>query len=61
MEARNRLTVTRGESEGDNGKEGFSQGTDIKDPWAWTTGWGLTVGVGVGQAGENNRRQLRQL
>ena len=26
--------------------EGSSQGTYIKDLWTWTTGWGLTAGVG---------------
>ena len=33
---------------GDQGKEyeGSSQVTCIKDPWTWTTGWRLTVGVG---------------
>ena len=24
-----------------------SEGTCVEDPWAWTTGWGLNVGVGV--------------
>ena len=27
-------------------REGSSQGTGIKDPRTWTTGWGLTVGAG---------------
>ena len=48
METRNRLAVTRGEGDGESGKEGeeSSQGTCINDPWTWTTGWGLTVGMG---------------
>ena len=37
--------------------EGSSQGTSVNDPWTWTTGWVLTVGVeGLGQrraTGEN--------
>ena len=34
------------------GKEGeSSQGTCIKDPWLWTTGWGLPEGLRVGVAG----------
>ena len=49
METKNKLTVTRREEEGDNGgkKRKGHQGTCIKDPWAWTTGWGrLNVEVG---------------
>ena len=36
--------------------EGSSQGSCIKDPWSWTTWWGLIVGArcGVTIAGENN-------
>ena len=30
-------------------RKGSNQQTGIKDPWTWTTGWGLTVGAGVGQ------------
>ena len=30
----------------------------MNDPWTWTTGWGLTVGEGVGGAGESNRGKL---
>ena len=43
--------MTREEGrEGEQGKEGkgSSQGTCMKDLWTWTTGWGLTVGVGDG-------------
>ena len=29
--------------------EGVSQRTCMNDPWAWTTGWGLTVGAGRGE------------
>ena len=49
MEIKNKLAVTRGEGrEGKWGTEGkgSSQGTCIKDPWKWTTGWGLTEGAG---------------
>ena len=45
-ETRNRLTVTREESEEWKRREGTSQGTCMNDPWTWTTGCGLTVGVG---------------
>ena len=53
MEIRNKLTVTRGEGQGDNGaKKGKGhQETWIKDPWTKTMG-GLNVGVG--RAGESN-------
>ena len=30
-----------------NEDKGSSQGIYMKDPWTWTTGWGLTVEVGV--------------
>ena len=58
MEIKNKLTVTRGLGERDNGgkKEKDCQGTCIKDPWTNTT-WreGLNVGGwGVGRAGESN-------
>ena len=49
METSNRLTVTRGEKGGGEGKkegEGSSVRTHINDPWTWTTGWGFTVGAG---------------
>ena len=42
--------MTRGEGRGrERWKEGevSIQGTCIKDPWAWTTGKGLTVGTGL--------------
>ena len=55
METRNRLTATRGElREGYGWKEVevTSQGTCMNDPWTWTTGWGLTVGVGGGLGGD---------
>ena len=38
--------------------EGSSQGTCMKDPWQWATGWGLTGGVGVGGAGESNTGKI---
>ena len=34
--------------------EGASQRTQIEDSRAQTMGWGLTVGVGAGGAGESN-------
>ena len=37
--------------------EGFSQGTCIKDPWIWTTGWELTVG-GVSGSRVSNRGKI---
>ena len=55
MEIRSRLAVTRGEGKRDKqGKDGerSSQRTCIKDPWTWTTGWGLTGGVAGGDRGE---------
>ena len=55
METRNRLTRARGErGEDEAGKEGEgpSQGTDMNDPWTWTTGWGLTVGGGSAGQGK---------
>ena len=27
----------------------------MNDPWTWTTGWGLTVGAGVGMGGGEQR------
>ena len=33
---------------GSEEEEESSQGTGINDSWIWTTGWGLTVGVGGG-------------
>ena len=50
MEIRNKLTVTRGCVERGNGgkRRKGHEGTHIKDPWYWTTGWGLTKGAGVG-------------
>ena len=51
IEIDNKLTVTRGEGGGGNAtKKGIGhQETCIKDPWTWTTEWGLTVGAGDGQ------------
>ena len=52
METRNRLTGTRvkgGRGEGEKTGEGASQGTGTKDPWIWTTGWGLTAGGSRGR------------
>ena len=58
MEVKNKLTVTRGEVGGNNGgKQGKGhQETCIKDPWTWTTGWGLTVGAG--QVGKSNGEKI---
>ena len=55
METRIRLTGTRGEGGRIRGKdgEGSNQQTGVNDPWAWITRWGLTVGGGVGGAGES--------
>ena len=33
--------------------EGISQRTYMKDPWTWTTVWGLTMEVGVGWVRED--------
>ena len=41
--------------------DGANQGTWIKDPWAWTMGWGLTVGgkwVRAEQRGEMGQLEL---
>ena len=46
METRNRLTETRGEAAGGIGGKGSNGQAGIKDPWTWTTRWGLTAGVG---------------
>ena len=49
IESGNRLTVVREEEgDGDCLKEGggISQRTCTKDPWTWTTVWGLTMEVG---------------
>ena len=34
---------------------GTNQGTGMNDPWTWTTGWGLTVGVQGGLGREEER------
>ena len=34
--------------------KGTSQGTYRKDPWTWTTRWGLTMEVG-GKAGQRGQ------
>ena len=36
-------------------RRGRVKGACIKDTWMWTTGWELTVRVGVGRSGESNR------
>ena len=49
METRNRLRASRGEEGGvmvDRG-QGTSQRTCMNDQWTWTTGGGVTVGVGA--------------
>ena len=55
METRNKLTGTGGEGMGDKGgkkeKGLVKELVSINDPWTWTTGWGLTVGVGGGWQG----------
>ena len=33
----------------------------MKDPWTWTTGWGLIVGAGMGGGGESNRGKIGKL
>lgn len=51
MKTRNRLAVTGEEwEEGQEGKggKGTSQRTCKNDLWTQTTGWGLTVGMGLG-------------
>ena len=30
----------------------------MNDPWTWTTGWGLTVGAGVGMGGGEQRGKM---
>ena len=60
MEIKNKLTVTRGERGTDNGgkRGGSRQGTCRKDPWTWTTGWGLTVAGGLSKSRESNRGKI---
>ena len=50
MEIKNKLTVPRGEREGNNRgkKEKGCQVTCIKDPWTKPNGVGLTVGCEAG-------------
>ena len=59
METGNRLTVTRGEGRGQwwKKREGTSQKTCMNDLWTCTMMWGLTVGVGAGLGGGEQRRQ----
>lgn len=40
------------------GRGGTSQSTCVNDPWAWTTVWGWTVGVGVGWMGKGKGEKL---
>ena len=62
MEIKNKLTVIREEGEGDKGgKEGTGQGMWIKDSWAQTMEWGLTVGVERVGAGESKGKNVGQL
>ena len=45
------MTAVRGEDGGEDclkEGEGVSHRTYMKDPWTWTTVWGLTMEVGVG-------------
>lgn len=52
----NKITGSSGEGEGYKGGnkgKGLIKGS-TNDQWIWTTGLGLTVGVGVVGAGENN-------
>ena len=53
MEIKTKLTVTRGEVEGDNGGQQRKgcQRTCIKDPWTKPKGVGLRVGGGDGWGG----------
>ena len=30
----------------------------MNEPWTWTTGWGLSVGVGVGWAEESKGGEI---
>ena len=54
MEIKNKLTVTRGMGEGNNGgKKGKGQVTSIKDPWTRTTGEGLNIRSG----GEQGKKE----
>ena len=48
METRNKQTDTRGKGGGTEGKNEWEE-LSVNDPWTWTTGWDLTVGVGDGQ------------
>ena len=58
IESWNRLTAVRGEGGGGDWLkegEGPSQRPCMKDPWTWTTVWGLTIEVGGGLGGEGQR------
>ena len=53
--------MTGGEGRRGNGwKEGGGtrQGTCMNDPGTWTTGWGMTVGVGGGLGGVGQRGKI---
>ena len=54
MGIRYKLTVTREWGETKWGKEGeqSGEGTYIKDPYTWTTTWGLTMELGRGWTGQ---------
>ena len=61
MKTWNRLTAARGDGGGGEWwKEGeeTSQRTCMNDPWTWTTGWGLTVGAGLGWVEECKRGKI---
>ena len=56
METGNRLTAARGKGvvwwkKGEKN----SQRTCMKGPWAWTTVWGLTMGVGWVEDGKGRK------
>ena len=60
----NRLTAVGGEVEGGGERKeggGTSQKTCMNDAWPWTTGRGLTVGVGVHRSGGSNGEKFGQL
>ena len=59
MEIKDELTVTRGG--GERGIMGERRRTCTKDPWTWTMGRGLSLGAGIGWAGENNGGKWGQL
>ena len=56
MEIKSKLTVIRGEGEGDNRERRgrVKSRKCTKGPWTRTTGGGLNVGEGLGGTGESN-------